>query len=37
MDKRLTHIEGIVNPSQSPEPRIVVDILDDDDDEDEDA
>lgn len=40
MDRRLVHIEGIVNPSRALKPRIIVDILShdkDESDEDEDA
>lgn len=35
MDRRLVYIDDIVDPSRAPEPRIVVDILNDDKDKDE--
>lgn len=36
MDQRLIHIEGIVDPSRSPAPRVILDILASDEDADED-
>lgn len=36
IDKRLVHIEGIVDPSRALKPHIAVDIHGDDEDEDED-
>lgn len=37
IDQRLVHIEGIVDPSHAPAPRVVLDILVSDKDEDSDA
>lgn len=36
MDQWLVYIEGIVNPSRAPTPRVVLDILASDEDKDED-
>lgn len=33
MDRRLVHIEGIIDPSQALEPHIIIEILSDDEDE----
>lgn len=37
MDKGQLHIEGIVDPSCAPEPKIILDILINDEDEDDDG
>lgn len=36
MDQRLIHIEGMVDPSRAPTPRVVLDILTSYEDKDED-